>query len=129
MKKIFFSYAPEVSEVAQQLRETLSDAEVSGWMDSADIASGRAIGQKIRESITAASDIVVLVSPRSVNDQWVQFEVGAAWALEAGGEYRIDSVLLTAAYRCSHAYVHASRFPLSLLSLKTIFFRMKVESL
>ena len=79
MKKVFISYAHDDSEFAKHFLASLRDAEVSGWMDSADIASGEAIAHKIKQSITSASVIVVLVSPRSINDQWIQFEVGAAW--------------------------------------------------
>ena len=81
MKKVFVSYAHDDSDFAQRLLASLDDAEVSWWMDSADIASGEAFALKIKESITSANAVVVLVSPRSINDQWIQFEVGAAWAL------------------------------------------------
>ena len=81
MKNVFVSYAHDDSEFAQHLRASLGDAEVSEWMDAADAASGEVIPHKIKESITSASVVVVLVSPRSINDQWIQFEVGAAWGL------------------------------------------------
>jgi len=80
MKRVFVSYAQDDSNAAQELRAILRDAEVSGWMDEADIASGGAISDKVREAIRAASAVIVLISARSVHSQWVQFEVGAALA-------------------------------------------------
>lgn len=81
MKKVFLSYANIDSEAAKQLHASLRNADVSGWMDHADIASGEAVAHKIKESIREASAVVVLISPGSITSQWVQFEVGAAWAM------------------------------------------------
>ena len=81
MKKVFISYAREDSQVAQELRSSLADIEVSGWMDQVDIASGAAIAHQVKDAIREASAIVIFVSPRSVDSQWINFEVGAAMAL------------------------------------------------
>lgn len=82
MKKVFVSYASDDSDFARHLVGHLREAEIFGWMDSGDIASGEAIGDKIKDLITSADVMVALVSPRSINNQWVQVEIGAAWALK-----------------------------------------------
>ena len=81
MKKGFISYAHQDAEFARHLLASLGDADISEWMDSADIAPGEAFAHKIKESIKSAGVVVILVSPRSIDDQWIQFEVGAAWGL------------------------------------------------
>jgi hypothetical protein len=78
MKRVFISYARGDEAVARELRASLPDIEVSGWMDESDIAAGEAISKNIRESLRQASAVVVLVSDLSLKSPWVQFELGAA---------------------------------------------------
>jgi hypothetical protein len=81
MKRVFLSYASGDENVARELAAGFRDAELSGWMDQSDIATGEAIAEKLKESLRQASAIVVLVSERSLKNQWVQFELGAAFAM------------------------------------------------
>jgi len=81
MKRIFISYAHDDKRYAKQLQAHLGDVHVAGWMDDADIAAGSAIGRSVKEAIQSASVIAVLISPRSVDNQWVQFELGAGEAM------------------------------------------------
>lgn len=82
MKKVFVSYAHDDANVAQELLARLGDMVTAAWMDQSEIASGEAIAQKVKEFLRRASAIVVLVSERSLKSQWVQFEVGAAFAMD-----------------------------------------------
>lgn len=82
MTQVFFSYAHEDAQVAQELRSSLADIEVSGWKDEVDIATGAALAQQVKDSIREASAVVIFVSPRSVDSQWINFEIGAAMALD-----------------------------------------------
>lgn len=81
MKRVFISYAHDDEDAARDLRIGFHDMEVSGWMDQSDIATGAALAQKVKESLRQASAIVVLVSERSLKSKWVQFEIGAAFAM------------------------------------------------
>lgn len=82
MNKVFISYSSADSEVASRLRTALEGIEVSGWLDHSDIAAGDAIAAKVKEALQQAGALIVLVSPRSLESKWVQFEVGAAYAME-----------------------------------------------
>ncbi len=82
MRKVFISYSSEDSDVASRLHTALEGIEVLGWLDQSDIAAGDAIAAKIKESLQQAGALIVLVSPRSTKSKWVQFEVGAAYAME-----------------------------------------------
>jgi hypothetical protein len=82
MKQVFVSYAYEDAKVVRELHASLRDTLVSGWMDRSDIASGEVKAQSVKESLRRADAIVVLVSERSLKSQWVQFEVGAAFAID-----------------------------------------------
>ena len=82
MKKVFLSYAHEDAQVAQELYSSFADIEVSGCMDQVDIASGAALAHQVKDAIREASAVVIFVSPRSVDSQWINFEVGVAMALD-----------------------------------------------
>lgn len=81
MKKVFFSYAHEDSQFAQKLLAGLDAADLPVWLDKADMSPGDPWKDKIRNELQQASAMIVLVSPRSVDNQMVQFEVGAASTL------------------------------------------------
>lgn len=76
--KVFISYAPGDELAARELRANLGDLDVTGCMDEADIAAGNAITKKLRKALQEASAMVILVSERSLESPWVQFEFGAA---------------------------------------------------
>jgi hypothetical protein len=81
MKKVFISYARSDEPFARRLVEQLADFDTSGWMDAADISAGTIVADHIRSAIKEADALVVLVSTRSRDSQWVNFEVGAGLAL------------------------------------------------
>lgn len=82
MSKIFISYVNQDRPITERLINKLSDLTISGWLDQADIAIGEEISSAIRKSIKESSAILVLVSPASIRNKWVQFEVSAAQALD-----------------------------------------------
>jgi hypothetical protein len=81
MKKIFLSYARDDYPFAHQLLAALRKVKVEGWMDTADVAAGGAIGGDVRSAIKHSSAMIVLVSRRSLESNWVNFEIGAGLAL------------------------------------------------
>jgi len=81
MRRIFISYAREDRAHAQKLLAALVETGVEGWMDATDIASGAAVSKAVRSAIERSGAIVVLLSPKSLHNKWVNFEVGAGLAL------------------------------------------------
>lgn len=59
------------------------------WLDEKDLEGGDIIPEKIIEGIDACHEAIVLLSPRSINSQWVAFEIGAA----RGQHKRVTPVL------------------------------------
>jgi hypothetical protein len=49
-------------------------------MDSADISAGSATASGVRSALQGSKAMVVLVSPASLGDRWVNFELGAGVA-------------------------------------------------
>ena len=52
---------------------------VKTFRDDRDIAGGDDIPEQIRLAIERADEMLVLLTPYSVNRPWVLIEVGAAW--------------------------------------------------
>jgi hypothetical protein len=81
MRNVFISYAHSDADLARSLVNALRTSNVAGWLDSTDIASGAAIASSVRDALTRSSAVIVLLSPRALHTEWVQFEIGAAEAL------------------------------------------------
>ncbi|KOP25075.1 hypothetical protein AMR41_16785 [Hapalosiphon sp. MRB220] len=81
MKYLFVSYASQDSLKAKELVSNLKEVQVSGWLDQADIATDEEISSVLRDSIRKGNAVLVLISPASVNNRWVEFEVSAGQAL------------------------------------------------
>ncbi|WP_092215141.1 toll/interleukin-1 receptor domain-containing protein [Desulfoluna spongiiphila] len=82
MNKVFISYSLSDLEIASSLHTELEGIEVAGLLDQSDITAGDAISAKVKESLHQASALIVLVSQSSIKSKWVQFEIGAAYAME-----------------------------------------------
>jgi hypothetical protein len=82
VRKVFISYTRDDSEAARNVVESLGDAEVAGWMDEADVNSGAPLSVAIKKAMREASAVIVLVSSQSAYSEWLQFEVGAALAMD-----------------------------------------------
>jgi TIR domain len=81
MVDFFISYERSDRDEAKRLVTALHAAKVSGWMDQTDLALSDSISSAIRDALKQSSVFVVLLSPRALHSQWVQFEIGAAEAL------------------------------------------------
>jgi len=81
MYNVFISYAHSDSDEAQRLVESLRAQNVTGFLDRADIVAGDVISSDVRSALKQSTAVIVLLSPRALHSQWVQFEIGAAEAL------------------------------------------------
>jgi hypothetical protein len=77
---IFISYARQDYPFAHKLVAALRNVSIKGWLDDVDIAAGSAVSSGLRSAINESGAMVVLVSPRSLESQWVNFEIGAGLA-------------------------------------------------
>ncbi len=71
----------EDREFARRLYNALGAERVAGWMDEPYPATGLRVSRSIREAISSASTMVVLLSPSASSSEWVNFELGVAQAL------------------------------------------------
>jgi hypothetical protein len=75
---VFLSYAFEDSSDAKRVARALGEADFNVWLDEWRLTPGKKVEQAIGEAIQSSDTLVVLLSPRSVANQWVRLEVEQA---------------------------------------------------
>lgn len=76
---VFLSHATADKWLAKTLCEKIESVGAQTFRDDRDIAGGDDIPDSIRDAIEQCNEIVVLLTPASVNRTWVLMEIGAAW--------------------------------------------------
>lgn len=77
--QVFVSHATADKWIAKLLCEKIESTGATSFRDDRDIEGGDDISEAIRKQIKQSKEIVVLLTPASVERQWVTLEVGAAW--------------------------------------------------
>lgn len=86
---VFISHAARDSWIAGVLAEKISALGAEPWLDVKDLEGGDVVVEKILEGLDACHEAVVLISPHSVESQWMVFEIGAVW----GQHKRVTPIL------------------------------------
>ena len=90
--RVFVSHATSDKWLARVFCEKIDAiGGASTFRDDRDIGGGDDIPEAIRKQIKQSKELVVLLTPESVDRQWVLIEVGAAWGWRK--EYRIVPIL------------------------------------
>jgi len=89
--QVFVSHATADKWIATTFCEKIEATGASTFRDDRDIDGGDDIPEEIRSQIKQSREFVVLLTPESVDRQWVLLEVGAAWGWRK--DYRIVPVL------------------------------------
>ena len=89
--QVFVSHATADKWIATTFCEKIDATGASTFRDDRDISGGDDIPETIRIQIKQSRELVVLLTPESVDRAWVLLEVGAAWGWRR--DYRIVPVL------------------------------------
>lgn len=89
MADVFVSYARQDAEVANRIVEYLRQSGVDVWYDR-ELRAGENWPGVIADQLERADAVLVLVSPASLQSQWVQRE----WAAALGQSVRLIPVLV-----------------------------------
>lgn len=89
--QVFVSHATADKWLAEQICEKIESAGATTFRDDRDIHGGDDIPEEIRKQIKLSRELVVLLTPESVNRAWVLLEVGAAWGFSK--RMRITAVM------------------------------------
>ena len=89
--QVFVSHATADKWIASTFCEKIDATGATSFRDDRDIDGGDSIPQSIRTEIQVSRELVVLLTPDSIERPWVLLEVGAAWGRRE--DYRIVPVL------------------------------------
>ena len=89
--QVFVSHATADKWLAKTFCEKIEGLGAITFRDDRDINGGDSIPEEIRTQIQVSREMVVLLTPESVDRPWVLLEVGAAWGRRCN--YRIVPVL------------------------------------
>ncbi len=78
---IFISYSKKDMDFAVRLVDDLETAGFSVWIDR-EIGGGEEWQQSIEENLDTAQEVIVILSPNSVESSWVQHEGSIAYGLK-----------------------------------------------
>ncbi|MCH8294886.1 toll/interleukin-1 receptor domain-containing protein, partial [Candidatus Poribacteria bacterium] len=97
MSHIFISHATKDDDFVKQLREQLESLNLTVWVDSRKLRGGDKLASEIEQAIQDARQVIVVLSPNTVNSPWVRKEIQIALSVEQRGEkkdYRVIPLLL-----------------------------------
>lgn len=76
---VFVSHATADKWLAKTICERIDATGATTFRDDRDIKGGDKIPDEIRRAIIQADELIVLLTPESVDRAWVLLEIGAAW--------------------------------------------------
>ena len=93
---IFISHASADDAFVRRLRTYLEALGLPVWVDSRNLRGGDKLADGIEKAIRTACQVLVVLSPNTVNSPWVRREIRLAEqvAAERGGDYRVTPLLL-----------------------------------
>jgi len=78
---VFISYSHKDEELARELRQLLENKGLKCFMSSMDIRSGDPWAETIRDALKGSQELLLVITPDSIDSKWVLCEGGAGWAL------------------------------------------------
>lgn len=83
---VFISYCHIDSELADCLARHMRRNRVDVFLDKKSIEPGQAITKEVRKALVECVAMIVVVSPASLQSQWVPYEIGHAMGANAMGD-------------------------------------------
>lgn len=82
--RLFISYATVDHELAEEIADLCRRANIYTFVANINIPPGTDWYDRLGDEIRQADELLVIISPESIDSAWVMIEVGAAWALGKG---------------------------------------------
>jgi len=77
---VFVSYSHEDKDITRSITKILKKYHIEYFLDEKDIEWGGNINEEISLAIKKATHLITIISPASINSQWVAYEIGQAKA-------------------------------------------------
>jgi len=71
MAHVFISYSSKDRGFVEQLVKDLRDNGIEPWYDQSEMLPGDSLTQKIGEAILDSDFLVIILSPNSIESEWV----------------------------------------------------------
>jgi len=91
---VFVSHSSRDEWVARQIAHLIEQQGADTFLAEKHIEGGDQFPDSIRTSLQRCDELLVLISPYSIDRHWVQNEIGAAWVLEKRIVPVVDNVSL-----------------------------------
>ena len=78
--KVFISHSSLDKWIAERIGEKITEAGADYWLDVRDLPGGGDIRKEIDQGVYECQEIIILLSPNSVNSHWIGFEIGVAYS-------------------------------------------------
>jgi len=94
---IFISHASDDDDFVRKLRIALEESGLPVWADSRKLRGGDKLAPEIEDAIAQARQVIVVLSPNTINSPWVRREIQQALQVEKqrkGDGYRVIPLLL-----------------------------------
>lgn len=79
--KVFISHSSTDKWIARQIASELEAREIDAFLDEKDIQTGDSIEDAVGEHLAQCDELLMLLSPASLDSPWVLIEIGGAKAL------------------------------------------------
>src|SRR5580658_10847123 len=75
MERLFISHSSLDDALVRELHSTLADLKQEAWIDSRELRAGDPLSPEIQKAIEESSAVAVVVSPHSLQSEWVGKEL------------------------------------------------------
>jgi hypothetical protein len=76
--KIFISHSSTDKKFARKLKDDLKENSFTTWVDEDELDFGDSLIDKLEAALEESSHFLIILSPASVNSEWVKFELAKA---------------------------------------------------
>jgi hypothetical protein len=95
MSNVFLSYSHSDSQIVNKIANNLQEEGIDIWFDRQDLLGGQDWQDQIEKALTEAAFVLVFISAKSLESEWVQAEYRAAFVRQQKtGGTRLIPVLL-----------------------------------
>lgn len=84
--QVFICHSSEDKRYARRLATILASNGVKVWIDEAEIKIGDSLIEKLENGILSSNNLIIVLTPQSVNSKWCKEELRMALAMQIGGE-------------------------------------------
>lgn len=76
---VFISHATTDTYIAKSMRQDVRKTGADSFLDAIDVEIGDEISARIQKGLDRCTELVVLLTPASIQRRWIWLEIEAAW--------------------------------------------------